>query len=92
MTNKNNIEQFIANTFLLLCCLCIIIGIAQTCSTSSTPVESNEQQTVDSLTIDNSLIKTEVNNLDSMKNEEINNVVKLDNDSTLKLFYKLLGK
>lgn len=46
----------------------------------------------DSLNKQNIELKKELNNLDSVKYEKINEVKHLDNDSTLKLFYKLIGK
>ena len=38
----------------------------------------------------NDSLKIEVNNLDSIKNAKVIEVKKLDNDSTIKLFYKLI--
>lgn len=46
----------------------------------------------DSLEITNTNLKKEVNSLDSVKYEKINEVKHLNNDSTLKLFYKLIRK
>lgn len=57
---------------------------------SSSPVEENK--VIDSLQTVNKTIIVEVEHLDSIKNEEIIKVKTLDNDSTLKLFYSLLGK
>ena len=39
---------------------------------------------------DNDSLKIEVNNLDSIKNAKVIEVKTLDNDSTIKLFYKLI--
>lgn len=89
---KNNIEVFIANMFLMICIICIIIGIAKCCSSASTPVEELVDKTTDSLILDNTNIKVNIIKLDSIKHEEINKAATLNNDSTLKLFYKLLGK
>ena len=38
----------------------------------------------------NDSLKIEVNNLDSIKNAKVIEVKTLDNDSTIKLFYKLI--
>lgn len=54
------------------------------------PVEGNDR--VDSLTKANDSIKIVVTNLDSIKNAKIIEVQTLDNDSTIKLFYQLIGK
>lgn len=89
---KNNIEVFVANMFLMICIICIIIGIVKCCSSVSTPVEEMVDKTTDSLILDNTNIKVDIIKLDSIKNEEIKKTATLNNDSTLKLFYKLLGK
>lgn len=49
----------------------------------------NKIKTIE-VTRDSLILK--VNTLDSIKNEEINKVKTLDNDSTLNLFYKLINK
>lgn len=38
----------------------------------------------------NDILRIEVNNLDSIKNAKVIEVKTLDNDSTIKLFYKLI--
>ena len=45
---------------------------------------------VDSIKKENDKLILEVNNLDSLKNAKIIEVKSLDNDSTIKLFYKLI--
>ena len=45
---------------------------------------------VDSIKKENDKLVLKVNNLDSIKNAEIIEVKSLDNDSTVKLFYKLI--
>ena len=54
---------------------------------SQTPVEENR---IDSLIKVNDSIKITIEHLDSVKNAEIIEVSTLDNDSTIKLFYKLV--
>jgi len=55
-----------------------------------TPVERTE--VIDSLTKVNDSIKIKVEQLDSIKDAKIIEVSTLDNDSTLKLFYKLVSE
>lgn len=52
------------------------------------PVERNSK--VDSLIVANDSIKIKVKELDSIKNAEVIEVYSLDDDSTVKLFYKLV--
>lgn len=56
----------------------------------STPVEGNTEK-IDSLTKVNDSIKIKIEKLDSIKDAKIIEVSTLDNDSTLKLFYKLVS-
>ena len=53
-------------------------------------VTSSTIEYVDSIKKENNKLILEVNNLDSIKNAEIIEVQSLDNDSTVKLFYKLI--
>ena len=53
-------------------------------------VTSSTIEYVDSIKKENDKFILEVNNLDSLKNAEIIEVKSLDNDSTVKLFYKLI--
>lgn len=46
----------------------------------------------DSIIKVNNSIKIKIENLDSIKNAKVIEVQSLDNDSTVKLFYKLIGK
>lgn len=55
----------------------------------STPVEENK---IDSLVKVNDSIKLKVEKLDSIKDAKVIEVSTLDNDSTLKLFYKLVSE
>lgn len=63
-----------------------LIKIGEKRANKNRPVES------DSLEIVNTNLKKEINSLDSIKYEKIDEVKHLDNDSTLKLFYKLIRK
>lgn len=58
-------------------------------STISSPVETIS---IDSLNNTNKDIYNKIKQLDSIKNEKVIEVKSLDNDSTLRLFYQLIGK
>lgn len=58
-------------------------------STISSPVEITS---IDSLNNTNKDIYNKIKQLDSIKNEKVIEVKSLDNDSTLRLFYQLIGK
>ena len=58
-------------------------------STISSPVEIIR---IDSLNNTNKDIHNKIKQLDSIKNEKVIEVKSLDNDSTLRLFYQLIGK
>ena len=75
---------FVASFFTVLICLCIDHYI----NSNSNQVKENNK--VDSIKKENDKLILEVNNLDSIKNAEIIEVKSLDNDSTVKLFYKLI--
>ena len=75
---------FIASFFTVLICLCIDHYI----NSNSNQVKENNK--VDSITKVNKTLIIEVNNLDSIKNAEIIKIKELDNDSTIRLFYKLI--
>lgn len=57
-------------------------------SNSKLPVEKSIN--IDSIIHDNDSLKLVVSNLDSIKNAKVIEVLTLDNDSSVKLFYKLL--
>ena len=58
-------------------------------STISSPIE---MISIDSLNNTNKDIYNKIKQLDSIKNEKVIEVKSLDNDSTLRLFYQLIGK
>ena len=68
----------------------IIIGCWYERNYTQTPIERNE--IIDSLTTVNDSIKIKVEKLDSIKNAKVIEVITLDNDSTLKLFYELVSE
>ena len=53
-------------------------------------VTNSTTEYVDSIKKENDKLILEVNNLDSIKNAEIVEIKNLDNDRTIKLFYKLI--
>lgn len=66
------------------------IAIYKYCTEDKNIVTSSTIEYVDSIKKENDKLILEVNNLDSLKNAEIIEVKSLDNDSTVKLFYKLI--
>ena len=66
------------------------IAIYKYCIEDKKPVISSTIEYVDSIKKENDKLILEVNNLDSLKNAKIIEVKSLDNDSTVKLFYKLI--
>ena len=89
--NTNWLDKF------SLIVICVIIGFVAgiivnhkyKCNTSA-PVEKNVS--IDSLTTINDSIKLKVERLDSIKDAKVIEVSTLNNDSTLKLFYKLVSE
>ena len=90
MNNNSSWKLF---TFILLDILfifivCAIINDSKT-NTITSPVESSR---IDSITKENNKLIIEVEHLDSIKDAKVIEVNSLDNDSTLRLFYQLIGK
>lgn len=56
---------------------------------TTSPVESSN---IDSIVKDNDKLIIDVKHLDSIKNAKSIEIKSLDNDSTLRLFYQLIGK
>ena len=81
-------------TFMIGCgisfALGILAGISYEKHNISTPVENNT--IIDSLTTVNDSIKLKVELLDSIKDAKVIEVSTFNNDSTLKLFYKLVSE
>lgn len=83
-------EEFAKSfTFIFCCIITVSFIIAATIwgiknkNITETPIDATIVKANDS-------IKIKVNNLDSIKNAKVIEVQKLDNDSTVKLFYKLI--
>ena len=95
--NKEDFKNTIKHLIYLLClissliivCLTIAILYDKHINHNSSPVE--EIHKTDSVKLENTKLTTEINILDSIKNNKVNDVTKLNNDSTIKLFYKLIS-
>lgn len=98
MYNNDNLEEIITscltNIIIALVILAVLvigsIVIYKHYTEDKNTVTSSTIEYVDSIKKENDKLVLEVNNLDSLKNAEIIEVKSLDNDSTIKLFYKLI--
>lgn len=68
----------------------VIISVYKHYKENENIVVDSTIEYVDSIKKENDKLVLEVNNIDSIKNAEIIEVKSLDNDSTVKLFYKLI--
>lgn len=85
--NKLTLVEII---IILLIILVIVVNYLPFKSMSTTsPVESSK---IDSIAKDNDKLIIEVKHLDSIKNAKSVEIKSLNNDSTLWLFYQLIGK
>lgn len=86
------VSDFITYISYIIIALFAIIGVISVCSKLhyKTPVEGNND--IGYLTEANDSIKLKVESLDSIKNAKVIEVVSLDNDSSIKLFYKLVSE
>ena len=87
--NKHLIYLLFLISSLIIVCLAIVILYDKHINHNSSPVE--EIHKTDSFKLENNKLTTEINILDSIKNNKVNDVTKLNNDSTIKLFYKLIS-
>lgn len=95
--DKEDFKNAIKHLMYLLClistliiiCLAIVIVYDKYINHNNSPVE--EIHKIDSVKFENSKLTTEINILDSIKNNKVNDVTKLNNDSTIKLFYELIS-
>ncbi len=95
--DKEDFKNAIKHLMYLLClistliivCLTIVIIYDKYVNRNSSPVEDIRR--IDSIKFENNKLTTEINTLDSIKNNKVNDVTKLNNDSTIKLFYKLIS-
>ena len=89
---RETFERGLALVFTCVVCFFVGFGVGRCTKecNSSRPVE--EIIKADSIIKVNDSIKIKVEQLDSIKDAKIIEVQTLDNDSTLKLFYKLISK
>lgn len=89
----SGLADWFAKLFLVIGILATIGGFICTCckdkKNTTSPVEKDK---IDSITKENDKLIIEVENLDSIKDAKVIEVKSLDNDSTLRLFYQLIGK
>lgn len=98
MYNSNENKEFITGCITSIIIVLVIlagiifgsIAIYKYCTEDKKPVTSSTTEYVDSVKKENDKLILEVNNLDSLKNAKIIEVKSFDNDSTVKLFYKLI--
>lgn len=89
---KKLINWFVNLLFVILILItigCLIDICTKDRKTTSSPVERYK---IDSIDRENNKLIIEVEHLDSIKDAKVIEVKSLDNDSTLRLFYQLIGK
>lgn len=93
----DDIKKFFVGLCYIAGCYLIILGLIITYKYSKKLI--NNEDTIkenviltDSIIKINDSIKIKVEHLDSIKNAKVIEVQTLDNDSTLKLFYKLVSE
>lgn len=86
----NKLDRFIEMLMSFIVGAVIGITVFDGCTKNNTPVENNT--IIDSLKTVNDSIKIKVEKLDSIKDAKVIEVSTLDNDSTLRLFYKLVSE
>ena len=84
-SNKTSKGCLILLVFIFIDICAIIIGTYYHSKNNNIIIEQDVE-----LQKHNDSLKIEVNNLDSIKNAKVIEVKTLDNDSTIKLFYKLI--
>ena len=98
MYNNDNLEEIITSCLTRIIVVLVILAVIVIGSIAIYKHYTEDKNTVtnstieylDSIKKENDKLILEVNNLDSLKNAEIIEVKSLDNDSTVKLFYKLI--
>ena len=93
----DNIKRFFIGLCYVVGCYLVIIAVVIIYSYSK-KIINNETDTKENVIVTDSIIKVndsikiKVEHLDSIKNAKVIEVQTLDNDSTLKLFYKLVSE
>lgn len=89
MDDINGIIKRIIPIIIALMFALLIGGCIDTCVSYNERIDNNKH-IIDSIKIVNKEYKNKLNKLDSIKDAEIIEVKALDNDSTVKLFYRLI--
>ena len=93
----DNIKKFFIGLCYVVGCYLILLAVVVIYNYSR-KIINNEDTIKENVTVTDSIIKVndsikiKVEHLDSIKNAKIIEVQTLDNDSTLKLFYKLVSE
>ena len=93
----DNIKKFFIGLCYVVGCYLVILAVVIIYSYSK-KIINNEENIKENIAVTDSIIKVndsikiKVEHLDSSKNAKIIEVQTLDNDSTLKLFYKLVSE
>lgn len=93
----DNIKRFFIGLCYVVGCYLVILAVA-IIYTYSKKIINNEEDIKENVIVTDSIIKVndsikiKVEHLDSIKNAKVIEVQTLDNDSTLKLFYKLVSE
>ena len=93
----DNIKRFFIGLCYVVGCYLILLAVVVIYSYGR-KIINNEEDIKENVTIADSIIKVndsikiKVEHLDSIKNAKVIEVKALDNDSTLKLFYKLVSE
>ena len=93
----DNIKRFFIGLCYVVGCYLVILAVV-IIYTYSKKIINREEDIKENVTIADSIIKVndsikiKVEHLDSIKNAKVIEVQTLDNDSTLKLFYKLVSE
>ena len=93
----DNIKRFFIGLCYVVGCYLVIIAVV-IIYIYGKKIINNEEDIKENVTITDSIIKVndsikiKVEHLDSIKNAKVIEVQTLDNDSTLKLFYKLVSE
>ena len=93
----DNIKKFFIGLCYVVGCYLVVLAIVVIYNYSR-KIINNEDTVKENVTVADSIIKVndsikiKVEHLDSIKNAKVIEVQTLDNDSTLKLFYKLVSE
>ena len=93
----DNIKRFFIGLCYIVGCYLVLLAVIIIYNYSR-KIINNEEDIKENITVTDSIIKVndsikiKVEHLDSIKNAKVIEVQTLDNDSTLKLFYKLVSE